>query len=121
MKKALSLLLALTLIFAMAAPASAAYTGRFSRDGTYNDVAYLISAVCNSDNCRASISYADPDSAIELSVTVYPANSTSSLTYNSGIKYVSDNYSMSGREIDHLPASFKLLGTNIASVQVDPG
>ena len=120
MKKALSLLLALTLIFAMAAPASAAYTGRFSRDGTYNNVAYLISAVCNTRDCRASITYADPNSTVRLRLTVLAATDDSYLIYDSGNKYCTAQESVSGREIESISVSYYILGSNIAYAEVDP-
>lgn len=120
MKKALSLLLALTLVFAMAAPASAAYTGRFSRDGTYNDIAYLISASCTTNTARASVSYADPSATVELRLTINCSNGSGG-TYWSGEQ---TGYYVMSRETNYpitdIAATFKILGAQIASVTVNP-
>lgn len=121
MKKALSLLLALTLVFAMAAPASAAYTGRFSRDGTYNDVAYLISAVCNTRDCRASITYADPNTSVSLDLTVYLPEGAGNRSWSgerNGTYSVSQNFNV---DIQGIHAIYKINGAQIAAATVNPG
>lgn len=120
MKKALSLLLALTLIFAMAAPASAAYTGRFSRDDTYNGVAYLISASCTLYTAKASVSYADPSSSVSLRLKVYLQDGDQLIYTPSdtdGNCSVSKSYST---VVEQINAQFTILGTQIAGVYVEP-
>ncbi len=120
MKKALSLLLALTLIFAMAAPASAAeYYGRYSRDETYNNYAYVLTAVCGTNTAQASISYADSSARLQVSLKVYRANGTSDApVVNTG--YTTAAANSGGSNINRIYTTFKIGSTTVGSATVYP-
>lgn len=121
-KRILSLLLVLILVFALAAPASAAtYVGLFSRDDTHNGHPYLLSARCYNYSARSSVSYADTTVLVMTSVVASLSNggqisATSPWSYGAAKAELAET----SPSITSITATFKI-GSTEWSAKVVPG
>ncbi len=121
MKKYTSLFLVLTLVLSMAIPTFAAtYSGRFARDDTYNDIAYLAKATCQERAADASLSYASRTVGIECNMSINTSDEEtiyreSHVCYNRA--YVS--YS-EGDLVTKINVTYKVAGNTICSAHVVP-
>lgn len=101
--------LALVLIFTMAIPALAASS--YFKEGTYDDVAYQLSASCSSIYAHASTCYGDTSRTVSTTVSVDFTNGES-LSYSTGVKTIEARIAIDAgsRTIDTAECVFVVTG-----------